>query len=410
MHVSGTGLELYEECPRRFKIERKDRRDVAVHDGARLGRVLHKTLERLVREHKKAEATGHLDLARASEIYEEEWTKEGHISGQDLFTDGLQLIHDEIERAGVVAWHEVAAVEEKFSIPLVDEVGLFEGIEDTVTLNGIIDLMTVHDLVDEETGEVQEDVLVLDYKSTREFLTARDAHASVQLSAYALAARAAFPNAKRIRCGLILLRSATVITTTRTPEQLEEFRRYARAMAQRIAADTEWKPNLNAHCIYCDGRRDCPAYKAVLDGDTYLVCDDPEDLDRIAEERQAIALRVMVMEKRKEELDAILKAHLAAFKQGLTLAGRFWKITHPEGKTYPLGETLSVVSEKTGIRKEELFDRLGVVQKKSLAAFLKGLKAKGTNITMIQSALEGIAERTRGNRLYHREEKKPKAS
>jgi hypothetical protein len=116
------------------------------------------------------------------------------------------------------------------------------------------------------------------------------------------------------------------------------------------------------------------------------------------------------MEKRKEELDAILKAHLAAFKQGLTLAGRFWKITHPEGKTYPLGETLSVVSEKTGIRKEELFDRLGVVQKKSLAAFLKGLKAKGTNITMIQSALEGIAERTRGNRLYHREEKKPKAS
>jgi putative RecB family exonuclease len=411
MRISPTALERYEECPRRFKIERVDRRDVEVAEGARLGRVLHSTLERLVREHKEAETIDFLDLQRASEIYEEEWAKEGHVSGQENFTEGLQMVHDEIQRAGVIAWHEVASVEDKFEIPLADEVDLFDGVEDDVTLVGIIDRMNVRDIVDDDTGEVQEDVLVLDYKSTREFLTARDAHESVQLSAYALAARTAYPNAKRIRCGLVLLRSATLVTTTRTPEQLEDFRRYARAMAHRIEAEKEWKPRLNARCIYCDGRRDCPAYEAVLKGDTYFVCEDPDDLEAVAKERQELASRIKIMSKRKDELDAILKAQLSAFKDGLSLAGEFWKLTHPAGKSYPLSDTLAVISKQTGMRVEELYDRFGEVRKTSLTAFLKTLKQDGMNTTMLQSALEGIAERTRGERLYHRKVKdKTKAS
>jgi CRISPR/Cas system-associated exonuclease Cas4 (RecB family) len=409
MYISTTGLELYEECPRRFKIERRDRRDEdEASDGARLGRVLHSTLERLVKEHKEAEVTDFLDLARATEIYEEEWTKEGHITGQENFTEGLQMVHDEIERAGVVPWHEVAAVEEKFKLPLADEVDLFDGEEDDVTLVGVIDRLNVHDLIDEDTGEVQEDVLVLDYKSTREFLTARDAHESIQLSAYALYAQSIYPNAKRIRAGLILLRSSSLILTTRTPEQLEEFRRYARAMARRIETDTEWAPKLNSRCIHCMGRRDCPAYEAVLAGDTYFVCEDTDNLEDVALERQALADRIKIMDKRKEELSDILKAHLVAFKDGMSLGGRYWRMTHPETKVYPLAETISLLKEKTGLRPEELMQRIGVVQKKSLAAFLKHLKQKGTETTLIQAGLENIALRSRGERLYHRKEKEKK--
>jgi CRISPR/Cas system-associated exonuclease Cas4 (RecB family) len=409
MYISTTAIELYEECPRRFKIERRDRRDEDnASDGARLGRVLHSTLERLVKEHKKAEVTDVLDLARATEIYEEEWTKEGHITGQENFTEGLQMIHDEIQRAGVIPWHEVAGVEERFKLPLADTVDLFDGEEDDITLVGVIDRLNVRDIVDEETGEVEEDVLVLDYKSTREFLTARDAHESIQLSAYALYAQSIYPNAKRIRAGLILLRSSSLILTTRTPEQLEDFRRYARAMARRIAADEEWAPQLNPRCIYCMGRRDCPAYKAVLDGDTYVVCEDTADLDAVAAERQALAERIKIMKKRQEELDGILKAHLLAFKDGMSLAGRFWRMTHPETKVYPLAETIGVISAKTGMRAEELMERFGVVQKKSLDAFIKGLKQKGAETTMIQASLENIALRSRGERLYHRKEKTKK--
>jgi hypothetical protein len=405
MHVSATGLELYEECPRRFKIERRDRREVEVSDNTRLGRVLHKTLERLVREHRDEKKEEHLDLQRASELFEEEWEREGHIGGQNLFTEGLQMVHDEIERAGVLPWHEIAGVEERFEIPLADEVDVFDGVADDVTLVGVIDRLNVHDLMDEETGEVEEDVLVLDYKSTQEFITTRDAHESVQLSAYALAASLRYPDAARIRCGLVLLRSATLILTTRTAEQLEDFRRYARAMARRIESDTEWKPRLNAHCIYCDARRDCPAYAAVLAGDTYVVCEDPDDLDGVAQERQEIATRLKILNKRKDELDKTLKAHLAAFPQGMSLAGRYWKITHPETKIFPLRATLEAIATKTGMHPEEMIDRFGVVQKKALDAFLKGLKERGTNITMIQAALENLAERSHGERLYHRKEK-----
>ena len=45
MRISDTALELYERCPRQFKIERIDRVRGEVGDGARLGRVAHRTLK-----------------------------------------------------------------------------------------------------------------------------------------------------------------------------------------------------------------------------------------------------------------------------------------------------------------------------------------------------------------------------
>jgi CRISPR/Cas system-associated exonuclease Cas4 (RecB family) len=425
MRTSDSALEQYEECPRQYDLERNQKKRGKPTAPIRLGRVVHRTIQKLLKKYKEAGEAKPFDASLASDIYTEEWGKELGLSGKELFTDGLQIVADWVEKWSIpLDPHSILGIEEpfKFTIeyrPQDDEYDDEEEEEETaiepsnlmpVEVVGYLDLVLGHDLVDEETGEVETLIEVIDWKTTKAFLTSRDAQESLQLSIYDLAAREKWPDARAYRAALNLLRDGTHLQVRHSTAERRDTERYILATAAQIRDEREWAPRLNSNCTYCHHRHDCPAYQKALKGDSHTVAEDMNDFDKLIEERAALAIRKKIVGKRLDEIDDVIKAHLKSSKHPLEIGGWFFKLSSVERKNYPADVVIPLLAHKFDISPAELLADLTTVSTKKLKELMK-TKAEELGrekVSLVQATLESKAERNYSSRLYNRKEKKPK--
>ncbi|MDF1524155.1 MAG: PD-(D/E)XK nuclease family protein, partial [Trueperaceae bacterium] len=227
---------------------------------------------------------------------------------------------------------------------------------------------------------------------------------SLQMSLYHLAARQLWPWAKKVRLTFDMLRHDIRMTTERDEEQLAAARAYVETMGRMTEEAREFPARLNSNCVYCDHRQDCPTYAAALRGERTVVCEDLEDLELVAQEREEVARLAKVLYARKRELEGVLKSRLED-QDELVLGGVRYRMFNAASKEYPLERTLSALASATGESPEALLAQVGSIDKKSLDALVKKLaKSIGKDrVTLLKAELDAIAEKRFSQRFWAKE-------
>ena len=252
------------------------------------------------------------------------------------------------------------------------------------TVLGFIDRI---DWVNDQTVEV------IDYKTNRLLFTRDEVEQSLQMSLYELAVRKLYPWVKRVRLTFHMLRHDLKMRSARTPEQLEAALSYVETLGQATESATEFPARLNTNCRWCDHKHHCPTHAAALQGQRDEICEDLQDLEAVAREREEVAKLAKVLYARKYELERILKAQLKD-QDELILAGVRYRVFPTRTMSYPLEATAEVLSKATGQPLQAVMERIAGVDKKALDRALKELaKAQGKpRVTLIKAELETHAK------------------
>jgi hypothetical protein len=430
--TSPTALEQYERCPSQYHQERIEKKRGQPNDGMRLGRVCHRVIKRLMEKHRQDGELKAFDASLAHDYYQEEWANESGLSGADLFTDGLTMVIGFVERWSPLDPKRILGIEESFEIPIVlrdddDDPEEAEAYTDptddgdhvwdcpehgfqssphcadchrereegnSVTARGFMDLVLSDETVDESTGEVTRVIEVIDYKSTHAFLTSRDAESSIQLAVYNLAARSKWPGAEKYTCSLHMLRDGTSLTVRHEPSQLEGFKRYIIATAQQIENDTSWITKLGPDCCFCHLRSECVAYQKALKAHNHIAIESPEDLENLAREREEVAIHAKIFNKRLDEIDDVLKAHIDQIQGPLCLAGYVFSKSRVASLEHDPRAVVDLLSERLELTVDEIIKATMKVQKKGLDQLLTEQSEKHglTAVSMVKAALVNRAE------------------
>ena len=240
--LSASAIEIYEQCPLRFKLEREWNlpRDVsaALHYGAAMHRVLRTfyDAQRFGREISNNDLLEQFRSSLAEAGIADRYQYELYLR------QGREQLRTFLDVARATPPPDVLETEQSFEI----RVG-------SARVAGRVDRM-------DRTGP--DTVAIVDYK-TGKARSQEDADESLQLSLYALAAKEAWEK-RADRLILYNLETNTPIVTTRNEAQLEEARLRVQEAADGISAG-EFPAKPGHQCTYCPYRNLCPATeKAVL--------------------------------------------------------------------------------------------------------------------------------------------------
>ena len=239
--LSASAIEIYEECPLRFKLEREWNlpRDVSasLHYGAAMHGVLRTfyDAERYRREIGDDDLLEQFRSALASAGIADRYQYELYLR------QGREQLQQFFDGARNVPLPEVLETERRFEM----QVG-------SAKVTGRVDRI-------DRTGA--ETVAIVDYKTGKP-KSQEDADESLQLSLYALAAREAFGK-RADRLIFHNLENNTAVCTTRSDGELEAAKLRVRKVAEGIAQG-EFSPNPKYHCAFCPYRNLCPATEKVV--------------------------------------------------------------------------------------------------------------------------------------------------
>ena len=382
-HLSYSRLSKFEQCPLAFRLHYIDKLRAEPGVPLRFGKLIHAVLEVLVREHMEAERTCPLAEERTLELYRQGWAAEG-LTGLELFQEGVEMLQAFVRGQGELDHRDVLAIEKEFRL----QVGRF-------TVLGFMDRV---DWVDDETVEV------IDYKTNRMLFSRDEVDNSLQMSLYELAARQIWPWAKKVKLTFHMLRHGIRMRTERTAEQLAASRSYVETLGAMTEVATEYPARLNANCVWCDHKQDCPAYVDALQGKRECICEDLDDLETVARAREEVARLAKVLYARKRELEEVIKAHLRD-RDELVLGGVRYRMFNTTRIDHPFEPTLKVLQEATGLGREALAARLAAINKKALEKLLKelGKSTDRARVRLVKTELEAVADKSFSPRLWAKE-------
>jgi predicted NBD/HSP70 family sugar kinase len=194
------------------------------------------------------------------------------------------------------------------------------------------------------------------------------------------------------------------MTTERDATQLEGARRYVETIGHKSEDARDYPPRPNPNCVHCDHRAHCPAYASDVAGVRHVVCDDLDDLELVAREREEVARLSKVLAARKQELEAVLKSKLEHADE-VVAGGMKYRMLVAASKQYPLDRTLDILARTSGRDRDALVQRLASVDNTALEGLVKELaKELGRDrVNLLKAELETVAERQFSQRFSAKE-------
>lgn len=238
MRISYSSFDAYCQCPLKFKFQYIDWVKVPEKPEFFFGGLIHETVQRALRRDPIIPKLD--DLIK---YYESKWREEifpDKLTSDQYLQLGREMIANFYEnyKPGL---RKVVAAEKRFQIPLGKH-----------TLSGIIDR------VDKLPYGAYE---IVDYKTSKSLPSQEDVNLDKQLATYAIAVQELWPEAKDMRLTLHFLKHNSLITTTRTPEQIELLKFEIIKTADKIENAKTFKPKENKFCDWCDYHHLCSLKK-----------------------------------------------------------------------------------------------------------------------------------------------------
>jgi RecB family exonuclease len=237
MRLSYSSIDTYETCPAKFKFAYEDRLPRHPSPALSFGDSLHRALQCF---HNRPVP---VPPAREEllEMLDAVWVSDGYRDASEERT------YRDHARQVLVQYHVENA--ERYRIPVALEFRFTIEIEG-VQVNGMIDRM------DRLPGGGYE---IIDYKTNRRLPPLSRVERDLQLSIYHLAAREVW-GIDPERLTLYYLLPGQRMTTSRTPEDVDELRARIATVAERIGAG-KFEPRENPLCDWCDYQALCPIFR-----------------------------------------------------------------------------------------------------------------------------------------------------
>jgi len=240
MRISYSSFDTYNQCPLKFKFQYVDWVKVPEKPEFFFGGLIHETVQRALRRDpiipKLEELIKYYESKWREEVFPDKLTSDQYLQlGREMITNFYNNYKPGLRK--------VVAAEKRFQIPLGKH-----------TLSGIIDR------VDKLPFGAYE---IVDYKTSKALPSQEEVDADKQLATYAIAVQELWPEAKDMRLTLHFLKHNSLITTTRTPEQIELLKFEIIKTADKIERSKVFKPKENKFCDWCDYRHLCPLKKDI---------------------------------------------------------------------------------------------------------------------------------------------------
>jgi putative RecB family exonuclease len=380
LRLSYSKLTRWEECPKSFHFHYILKLFAAGGTAALLGTVVHETDEKLERDFIARGVPGSLSSREAALVYRTVAKARGLV-GIGPFQSGWQMVQDWVVDRGWRDPRNILAIE----LPFEMQVGPYVVI-------GVID--RVERLPDGT-------ILVVDYKT--KFLKYNDYELpfNLQLSLYDAAVRQLWPDAPRVRLAMWMLRHRELQYTSRTPEQREAALAYVEMLGEQIATATEYPARLGSHCGYCDYRHHCDDYQEAMAGNRAVAPADLGDLDGMARERQQLVAISSLVDRRKSQLDRVLKKHLRDAPE-LVSGGTRLRLFQTTTLHHDLARSASTIERVTGLPAAKVAARIGTVDKTAVGKLLDEQTAVigRPRAELLRHELEALATTHTGQRLW----------
>jgi len=379
-HLSYSRLSRFEQCPLSFKLHYIDEKKSEPGMALVFGKLIHAVLEELIEEHVEKELIGRLSEKRIFELYRTHCAKE-ILTDPVIFNEGVEILQSFIKREAVVDHRNILGIEKEFRL----KIGDFE-------ILGFIDRV---DQVDPETIDI------IDYKSNRMLFTRDEVDHSLQMSLYHMAAQQMWPWAKNIRLTFNMLRHGVDMVTFRDEEQLLAARHYVETLGSMTENATEFPARLNANCIYCDHRAQCPAYEKALKAKQEFICTDVKDMEAVAKEREEVARLAKILDSRKKELEKIIKTGLKDSNE-LILGGVRYAMYNTAKKNYPFEKTLDVLAKTTGFSRESIVETVATIDNKAVEKLIKEVSKllEKPRVLLLKAELDSVTEKSLSPRFW----------
>lgn len=277
MNCSYSALDLYEKCPRRYRIERVERRKAAPGPALLVGSAVHAAIAAYIR-HLRDEGLA-TDVTWAPQALEEaEKTLKGRKPDGGIWEEVEGMFRTFVDSHAFDP-SRIAEVEKMERISL----------EDGTQFWGVIDLL-----------EVREDGLavVTDWKTDWAVRSQSEVERDFQLRTYAWMVARLY-GYEEVVCRLDFVRHGAVREVLLGPEDVARTERRIIRTIKHIRAEKEWSPSPGTHCSWCPWSDDCPA-----------VSDLPAQIYSLEDARR-VAGEILVLEKQIRDRKEALKAWTA---------------------------------------------------------------------------------------------------
>ena len=239
--LSASAIEIYEQCPLRFKLEREWNLPREVPAALHYGKAMHEVLRTFYDAQRQGREIGDEELLEQFRAALSEARIADRYQYELYLRQGVDQLNQFFEGARSAASPEVLETERRFELAM-----------ETMKLVGRVDRI-------DRTGA--NTVCVVDYKTGKP-KSQEEADESLQLSLYALAAKEAFGK-QADRLVFFNLENNTAILTTRTDGQLEEARLRVLNAAHCIERG-DFAPKQGYQCRLCPYRNLCPATEKAI--------------------------------------------------------------------------------------------------------------------------------------------------
>jgi hypothetical protein len=345
--LSATGLQVYMECPARFKAEYIQRVRFSSGGGTAgdMGSLIHEVLEWWV-------VTGRFNTTGFGPM--EKKCKE---CAPNYGVDALQIkVAVKMLQAWYDRWGEQEAngpafevlqaeVKESFTLKAKDSAGVMNEVGVTYIWDRVDRLM--------EDGSIR----VVDYKSWMKFMTGDEIFHYLQVRLYALAAAIKYKDQEppyiwvqldQLRYGL-----GTAVRFSR--DDIRDIWAWLKATYISILEDPGDREVVGNGCRFCVRSSSCQSFANAVAAGTVLAYKDPEDAARKVAEINSV---LGALQDTKGQLLAYLETHLEErgyleerFESGVTL-----KITPKRSRSVDQAAAMDAIGAETAAR----FGKLGV--------------------------------------------------
>jgi putative RecB family exonuclease len=252
---SHSKLETYQNCPLKYKfqyVDRLQRKKQGIE--AFLGSRVHEALEKLYSDllHSKRNTK-----AEILHYFEEQWKKNydagivkivrKEYSPDYYKSTGQECIEQYYDR--------YIPFDNDTTLDVERRLGFSLDLENQYRITGLVDRLA------KTTDGIWE---IHDYKTSGHLPTQQDVDDDSQLGLYQIGVQQAWPDAERVRLVWHYLRFDTMLSSTRTQEQLDTLREKTIQLIDEIETAEILPPRESNLCDWCDFQDLCPKRKHLL--------------------------------------------------------------------------------------------------------------------------------------------------
>ena len=283
MNTSFSALDTFKTCPLKYKFQQIDKIRTPKGPEAVFGTLIHDTMKFIHDGNfllpTEKDALNHFSTKWNPEVFEDE------LQERTAFAQGIKIIQDYYKKNNPDKT-QIVDLESRFSVEIQDG-------KNSHIISGFIDRI-------DKTDKGFE---IIDYKTSRKLPPQETVETSMQLLIYLLSFLKRYPelekSTEKIDLSLYFLKHGTKLTTSKTPQQVEEEKEGILEIIREIE-QSDFPAQVTPLCGWCGYQKRCPMWKHKFKEES--IAPTEKEKEQIVEEYLVLQDKIKGEKRRIAEL------------------------------------------------------------------------------------------------------------